>query len=356
VPVRVRVELTEIGTLELWCEALHSDHRWRLEFAVDEEDAGRAPSGPTETVPEATREEAAGLVRACFGPARSRDPGSLAKDLERATDLDRERWPPGLLRGLWDVLAGLADGRTVNDQYEARWLNLAGYLLRPGFGDPLDAWRIGRLWRLFARGALFADKVENRVQWWILWRRIAGGLDREKQEEVYGHLAPVALREKGRAPASQELSEIWSCLGALELLPARKREELGAALVGRIDAGRAAQRDVFALARFGARAPLYGPYDEVLAPKGVEKWLRRLLQVKWPKDFRPEFAFVHMARFTGDRARDIDEELREEIAGRIGGLPQGQALVDSLFQVKPLSAQEERQVFGDTIPLGLRLR
>ena len=38
VPVRLRVHLTEIGTLELWCVARDGTQRWRLEFGV------RAPS------------------------------------------------------------------------------------------------------------------------------------------------------------------------------------------------------------------------------------------------------------------------------------------------------------------------
>ena len=78
--------------------------------------------------------------------------------------------------------------------------------------------------------------------------------------------------------------------------------------------------------------------------------------MKWPKDFRPEFAFLHLARYTGDRARDVSVELREEIAARVERLPQGKALAESLFQVKPLSKQEQKKLFGDTLPLGLRLK
>ena len=78
--------------------------------------------------------------------------------------------------------------------------------------------------------------------------------------------------------------------------------------------------------------------------------------MKWPKAFRPEFAFLHLARYTGDRARDVSVELREEIAARVERLPQGTTLAESLFQVKPLSRQEQKKLFGDTLPLGLRLR
>jgi hypothetical protein len=63
-----------------------------------------------------------------------------------------------------------------------------------------------------------------------------------------------------------------------------------------------------------------------------------------------------MARYTGDRARDVPEDLREEIAGRVEKLPRGKELAESLFQVKALTAQEEKKLYGDTLPLGLRLR
>jgi hypothetical protein len=37
VPVRLHSYLTEIGTLELWCEASDGTDRWKLEFNVREE-------------------------------------------------------------------------------------------------------------------------------------------------------------------------------------------------------------------------------------------------------------------------------------------------------------------------------
>jgi molecular chaperone DnaK (HSP70) len=39
VPVRLRVHLTEVGTLEIWCVARDGERRWRLEFGVRAPDA-----------------------------------------------------------------------------------------------------------------------------------------------------------------------------------------------------------------------------------------------------------------------------------------------------------------------------
>src|SRR5262249_20291021 len=34
IPVRVSARLTEVGTLELWCESLKTEHRWRMQFQI----------------------------------------------------------------------------------------------------------------------------------------------------------------------------------------------------------------------------------------------------------------------------------------------------------------------------------
>ena len=91
-------------------------------------------------------------------------------------------------------------------------LNLCGDLLRPGCGDPLDAWRAGRLWPLFAKGPRFPAKAESRIEWWILWRRAAGGLDEEKQQEVYAHLAARLLKGRGETPTAHEAAEMLSLI------------------------------------------------------------------------------------------------------------------------------------------------
>jgi hypothetical protein len=40
VPVRLHSHLTEVGTLELWCNSARDDRRWKLEFNVREPGEG----------------------------------------------------------------------------------------------------------------------------------------------------------------------------------------------------------------------------------------------------------------------------------------------------------------------------
>ncbi|NMC21202.1 MAG: hypothetical protein GYA33_12380, partial [Thermogutta sp.] len=38
VPVRFHAKVTELGMLELWCNSLNSDKKWKLEFSVRDAD------------------------------------------------------------------------------------------------------------------------------------------------------------------------------------------------------------------------------------------------------------------------------------------------------------------------------
>jgi len=59
--------------------------------------------------------------------------------------------------------------------------DFAGFLLRPGFGVAMDELRIDNLWRVRGDGLRFPGK-RTKLQEYILWRRLAGGLSRERQE------------------------------------------------------------------------------------------------------------------------------------------------------------------------------
>ena len=63
-------------------------------------------------------------------------------------DAGRDKWPTGLCRRLWDFFAEVADQRRASPQHLGRWYNLVGFCLRPGFGDPMDRFRIEQLWKL----------------------------------------------------------------------------------------------------------------------------------------------------------------------------------------------------------------
>src|SRR5206468_1755512 len=90
-PVHLEVRLTEIGTLELWCRSLETEHRWRLEFRL-RDIVGPAPepaaAGAAALVVEPVRlDEASALLRATVESGD--DPVTLTRRLEAALDAGR---------------------------------------------------------------------------------------------------------------------------------------------------------------------------------------------------------------------------------------------------------------------------
>ena len=74
---------------------------------------------------------------------------------------------------------------------------MAGFLLRPGFGVVGDDLRIDALWRVHDDGPCFPGR-RIKSQEYILWRRVAGGLTRERQTRlVAGEIERI---RSGKAP------------------------------------------------------------------------------------------------------------------------------------------------------------
>jgi molecular chaperone DnaK (HSP70) len=137
IPVRLGARLTEIGTLETWCESKISDNRWRLQFELRKE----AAKQPVERKAAAVVSEqalAASLesIPAVFsaGGKSPIAPEELPAKLEQTMGLGRNSWPLAAIRKMADAFLANAAGRKKSPAYEIRWLNLCGFCLRPGFG------------------------------------------------------------------------------------------------------------------------------------------------------------------------------------------------------------------------------
>ena len=132
---------------------------------------------------------------------------------------------------------GRRGGRRKSPVHEARWLNLLGFGLRPGYGLAVDDWRVAETWRL-VQGKLVHPVGRRAVEGWILWRRIGGGLLAGQQQALAEPLlGPIrglhrlVVGGKGRGGdfgfQPNETAEIWRLLGSFELLPVTLKVELG---------------------------------------------------------------------------------------------------------------------------------
>jgi len=372
-PVHVVSRLTEVGTLEVWCRSLTTDHRWRLQFNVRE----RQPSADEEVAAQATVGElavneerlaaASAALRAVFPPddaAGGGDPVGLMRGLETALDAGKDAWPLSAIRALWDVLFAGQAGRAASQAHEARWLNLCGFLLRPGFGHDLDDWRIQQLWKLYSQGLRFPRATQCRVEWWGVWKRIAGGLGRAQQMELFNQTAPFVLpRLKGRGKDSrsaigpQEVREYWQLLASCERLASPTKAELGDVLLRSIARDKASEAEIWALGRLGGRAPFAGPLNCVVPRATVEQWVTTLLERReWPRPAATSFALIQLARCVGDRERDLDDALRKRLAERLRALPQGERAARLVSEPIALENQERARIFDESLPVGLQVR
>src|SRR6185295_18826512 len=103
----------------------------------------------------------------------------------------REHWRVPVLREMWGALHAGAGKRRRSADHERVWFQLTGYMLRPGFGYPLDDWRCAQtVDAVFGSGVAFHKEKAVWIEFWIMWRRIAGGLTEERHADIWKYLKP----------------------------------------------------------------------------------------------------------------------------------------------------------------------
>lgn len=376
-PVQLGVRLTAVGTLEVWCYSQQSDHRWQLQFDIRQmtETAEQPATAQqeaifAETVDEAMVEAAQKVIRQTFSRENSsseHDPARLRRSLEELFSLPKEAWPTALIRRLADTLLDTMSDRAITAEHEARWLNLLGFCLRPGFGDPVDEWRMKRVWTLFFQGLQFPRQTQNRTEWWIFWRRVAGGMKAGQQSDFFNHVRGYVLaggskrRKKSTNPypkklSDAEVSEIWLALANFEWLPANTKTELGRALLQKGKKRHYKLQELWALSRLGARTPAYGPVDRLIPGSEASAWLETILDMPLQHVDGVAQVLVMLARHTGDRVRDVPADNRNRVAAWLDGHPRSDRFQSLLMDGEATLDKEEREmVFGDSLPEGLVL-
>ena len=367
-PVQLAVRLTEIGTLELWCRSQDTPHRWQLQFDVRHGGEQQAPQGLSEgeTLDSGLIEQAREEIRAVFlGSSLSNPPELLVKKIVSILDLGKDKWTTALIRKFADTLIECSPGRGLSARHESRWFNLLGFCLRPGFGAPLDDWRMKEVWKLYPRGLEFPRQAQVRSEWWIFWRRVAGGLSASHQNHIYQQISPVIQPGDGkRKPtkkgpsglSSQETLEIWMAMANFERLSASIKSGLGGLLLKKIMKGKPKSQELWALGRFGARAPFYGPLDQVVSSSDASEWLDRLLSLPLEASDSLAHAAVQLARRTGDRQRDLPTADRDRLAGWLDNLENAKRYKELLKnEDTSMAKQEQDWIFGENLPSGLIL-
>ena len=361
--VQVEANIAETGLLSLELVATDSGKmgkKWQLDFNIratrDRRLSALDDTATEVTIPNEKRALVSQKLLDAYGKKRQTDSATVAKNLvkefENILGLPREEWDSVFLRGLWTEIANGMTRRGRSLGHEAQWLYLAGYCLRPGYGCAADEWRTQELWQCFQHGPFFPKEKQAVEQWWIMWRRVAGGLHKEQQELLFDRIFP-AIRKGDASP------EIYLLAGSLERIDMTSKIRLGQHLTQYIADGRQQfiNQRMWALARIASRVPLYSGAHNIVRPETVVEWFNELQRLK-----RGEAAYSKLplflslaGRMIGDREYDLADVDRGRFLaklGEAGATPEQMRLVRELV---PMDHEAKSQLFGEALPSGLVL-
>ena len=361
VPVALSARLNDLGVLRVACRSTDAavPQTWPLDFDLRPRggDVANAAVSEPNAAPQAM-EAARAKIRALFAePAGRRDRLTAARalsSLEKILGVPKGDWNGVLVRSLWPALEICMSSRATSVEHEETWLTLAGWLLRPGFGASGDEARIDALWRLHENGLRFPGKrVELQVH--ILWRRVAGGLDRQRQEAVLA--ANAARLHAAKAPPP----ELVRLAGALERLGIETKADLARRFIATAaDLARARGHCAPWLAALGlllSRTPLYAGPEVVVPPELVREAWDAFGDLDWTDAELVEMPtlFLRAARVVDNRSLDVPDGLRGRIARKLekSGVPAQR--VAKLRGFVALDRSERLGLFGEALPPGLVL-
>lgn len=367
IPITLTAKLNELGLLQVSCHSADPKLRqeWPLEFNLrPHEQDGTSPGLPDSLVPpepnataEAIDAARARIVSVFDQPLNRREKLTAQRvlsSLEGILGLPRAEWNWVLIRALWPSLEMCMDGRRHSVEHEESWLILAGFLLRPGFGAPMDPDRIDRLWHIRETGLFFPGK-RVQIQEYILWRRVAGGLDRERQDTLIAAELDRIRQQKTPPP------ELIRLAGSLERIDLEiKKELIERFLAAVLDLAEQKKHCAPYLAALGLllnRAPLYSGPEGVVSPDLVERAYDALAPLDWTD---PEFSEIHTlflraARVVGNRSLDLPERRRYRIASRLEKAGVSPLKTGKLKDLMPVDRSDRISLYGEALPPGLIL-
>ncbi|MCK4842321.1 MAG: molecular chaperone DnaK, partial [Methylococcales bacterium] len=361
ITVQLSVTQTEVGTLKIQCIA-DNKQRFDVEFQIRKK--ALATLSTNTELPENIN-QAKEKIQAVFGSKSKKvDPKavkSLRGNLEKVLGLSRTEWDTAILRELFTELLEGMKSRRRSENHERVWLSLIGFCLRPGFGYPLDDWRVEQLWKTYSQAIQFVNERQNWTEWWTLWRRIAGGLDGSAQEQIFKDISkflnPAAARQAGVAKQIKirGYDDMVRLSGVLERLSVDKKIILCEWLLKRLQKSSEPNQTWWAVGRIASRVPFHGSSHNVIPAQLVTDWMTQLLKVDWKKVPQAAFAATLMSRMSGDRVRDLDETIRLQIVEKLQASKAPSSWVEMVETYKELDEVEEKQIFGEALPPGLKL-
>ena len=358
IPVTIGAEYTEMGTLSMYCHSDVSDHKWKLQFQLRDREKGGEPDD-AQIYDDALIKEAVNHIYQVFIDESDSHNGleTMVRQIEKIVGQKKANWPLSFLRRITDTLLELENTRKYTADHEARWLNLTGFCMRPGFGDAFDEERIRKLWTIYLSGLRFEKIIQNRLEWWVFIRRIAAGLKAGQQRQFFQDMSPLLIKGKTtkRKMSPQEQVELWMAAGNMERLLVKDKVVLAKSLLPILKPGKQQDKLFWVLSRLGARELLYGSVDRVVPAKEVIKWIYPIMKKTRQKNIPVENMMVQLSRKTGDRTRDMDQETVLKIVDWLRDRNAKKSSIRAMTEKMKIAAQEKNAQFGEKLPAGLVL-
>jgi hypothetical protein len=371
VPVALNARLNELGLLQVSCRSQVRRIRqsWPLEFNLRPHGGDLAapavrPGSPEQfgVAPDSLAQARQYISAFAQPPQKGQKMKKGQKitghglfgGLEQLVGRPKGEWSGVLLRELWTTLSGSESGRALSVEHEEVWLILAGFLLRPGFGVPMDERRIDDLWRIIRGGLRFPGK-RSKLQEYILWRRVAGGLDRERQEMLLAAEADK-LRQDKAAP-----SELIRMAGSFERMgqqsKARLIEHFIDVVVQLASQQKPCAPHLAAIGLLLSRTPFHAGPETVVPPALVERAYDALRRFDWgsaPFE-EAQTLFLRAARAVDDHRLNPSRSVREQIANKLEKCGVAPLKTGRIRNVVPVDQVERLNLFGEALPPGLIL-
>ncbi len=357
VSVALEAELNSLGLLVVSAvsteKRFETPQRWNLQFNMravgePEEKGSEASAEESEKkdLPDEIKQEVAGILTTPFGPG-------VLREMEKAIGKKRQSWSLQWLRSFWEPLYTRMSHRDHSPEHETAWLNAAGFILRPGYGVAFDDFRMDQVWNLQALELSFPKVKAVREQYFVLWRRLAGGLTETRQKELYRDVRTLI------ASHVKQGHEAVRMAGALERLTSGDKRDLLGLLLEGLDRTPEKRADayVWALGRVLSRVPLYAGDEAVLPPGDVAEAFEHLRHLDWTSSgyARLNWAFAGACRLRERRALDVLPDVRNAIVDKLRASGADDELIRPVLEHIPVARNDYDLLFGESLPVGLSI-
>ena len=274
--------------------------------------------------------------------------------LEDQLEIKKMEWPLSVLRTLFDKVIDLKPVSGKSEKLEARWWNLVGFFLRPGYGYSLDDYRINKCWKIIL-AELKNSSFTVEVQKVIALRRIAMGFSSGMQTQIFDYISKdIYDKNKNKlAPKTREdpylYKEKLRLIANLERLSLKCKLKLGESLLTKILQDKYLTLEPWVLGRLAGRRLMQASYAQTISASTCEKWVEKVLQAKLAKNCHIKSMLLQMCRKASEREVNVSNELLTKVQSYIGDELNSETLwIDS-----QTSAAEASELFGEQLPVGL---